>query len=217
MLRNTTFSAALYFISGMLPKTGVPGGPSKPGILAFFRANSLVTKYDNGNKRSMMAMDRMGWSIAWVWTNDIRRESILTIHTSKDSYVIVRCYWQVRALITMQVVYVPRKRPIAPWGVRKEEAGITKRPYSVMRNHYRTSTFRLYARDGLLQSTSLKAWSSVARNKHSATVVRTWCCQLLVSFYGYVCFTVGYGFVFSMLASFFRVSARVVGFSARAW
>jgi hypothetical protein len=66
MLGITTFSAALYLMSGILPKTGFPGGPSNPEILAFFRTNSLVTKYEIGNKRSMMSMNRIGWPVAWL-------------------------------------------------------------------------------------------------------------------------------------------------------
>lgn len=65
-LEIMTFSAALYFISGMFPNTGFPGGPLNPGILAFFRMNSLVTKYDSGNNRDIMRMNGIGCSFAWV-------------------------------------------------------------------------------------------------------------------------------------------------------
>jgi hypothetical protein len=53
-------------MSGMFPNTSFPGGPLNPGILAFFRMNSLVTKYDSGNNRDIMRMNRIGCSSAWV-------------------------------------------------------------------------------------------------------------------------------------------------------
>lgn len=93
MLGVVTFSAALYLISGMFPNTGFPGGPSNPGILAFFRVNSLITKYDNGNKRSITTMNWIGCSFAWFWTNEIKSESMVKIFTSKNRYEIVDCCW----------------------------------------------------------------------------------------------------------------------------